>query len=71
MKNINFLIKPADCAACRWSRICNGGCKNDWVTDGTGPRNYYCPAFRTLLDYAMPRLSAIARAEAAARRQNH
>lgn len=63
--------KPEECAACRWRGICNGGCKNDWVTDAAGnPHNYYCTAFQTLLDYAMPRLTTIARAELAARRGN-
>ncbi|MCQ2558566.1 MAG: anaerobic sulfatase maturase [Oscillospiraceae bacterium] len=59
--------KPAECAACPYSKICNGGCKNDWFTDDTGPHNYYCPAFKKFLAHAMPRLAAIARAEARAR----
>lgn len=62
-------VKPAECAECRWRRICNGGCKNDWIRDESGEHNYYCSAFRELLDYAMPRLTAIARAETAARRR--
>ena len=36
---------------------------NDWVRDGLGVRNYYCEAFRALLDYAMPRMRLIAQAE--------
>lgn len=73
-KGKQFLLwgvqKPKECAGCRWRRICNGGCKNDWVTDEEGqPHNYYCKAFRMLLDYAMPRFQAIARAEIAARRR--
>ena len=43
--------------------MCNGGCKNDWVQGPDGPYNYYCEAFRALLDYAMPRMANIARAE--------
>lgn len=62
------LQKPGECAGCRWRRICNGGCKNDWVRDAQGqPHNYYCAAFRALLEHAMPRLQIIARAELAAR----
>lgn len=62
--------KPAECASCRWRDICNGGCKNDWIQTADGSHNYYCEAFRTLLDYAMPRMQRIAQAErvAAARR---
>ncbi len=55
--------KPAACADCRYGSICNGGCRNDWVRDGLGVRNYYCEAFRALLDYAMPRMRLIAQAE--------
>ncbi len=59
--------KPRECAGCKYSRICNGGCKNDWFTDDGGPHNYFCAAFRQLLDYALPRMMNIARAEARAR----
>ena len=46
-----------------------GGCKNDWVKDEQGQEhNYYCAAFRALLDYAAPRFQNIARAELNARR---
>ena len=51
---------PAECAACRWASLCGGGCKRDWY--GEPPRNYYCAAFQSLLDYAMPRLVQMARA---------
>lgn len=62
-------VKPAECAACPYGAICNGGCKNDWYTDETGPHNYFCASFRELLDHALPRLQQIARAELAAKRQ--
>lgn len=62
-------VKPAECAACPYGSICNGGCKNDWFTDETGVHNYFCSAFRMLLDYALPRMKEIARAELMARRQ--
>lgn len=60
--------KPAECARCRWGRICNGGCKNDWEQTPDGIHNYYCKSFQMLLDYAGPRLARIAHAELAARR---
>lgn len=59
--------KPAECASCPYGAICNGGCKNDWITDKQGVHNYFCSAFKTLLDYALPRLQEIARAELRAR----
>ena len=61
--------KPSECAPCRFRAICNGGCKNDWYYDEAGaPHNYYCGAFRTLFEYAAPRLNMIARAEMMANR---
>lgn len=60
--------KPAECAACPHRLICNGGCKNDWYTDETGTHNYFCAAFRPLLDYALPRMRQIAQTELTARR---
>lgn len=55
--------KPNECTSCPYSTICNGGCKNDWFTDATGYHNYFCSAFRSLLDYALPRLQHIAASE--------
>lgn len=60
--------KPAECAACPYGFICNGGCKNDWYTDETGNHNYFCKSFQTLLAHALPRMRSIAQAEIAARR---
>lgn len=62
--------KPKQCASCRWSRICNGGCKNDWVI-GQAPYNYYCQAFQKLFGYAESRLVSIAKAEQAARNRRN
>ncbi len=61
--------KPNECLACTYRKICNGGCKNDWYADSDGNHNYYCRAFKTLLDYAMPRMKQIAQAELAARKE--
>lgn len=58
--------KPPECAACRWRSLCNGGCKNDWVT-GPVPHNYYCSAFRQFFAYAEDRLRLVARTEQARR----
>ena len=59
--------KPSECALCRYSDICNGGCKNDWVYDENGaPHNYYCSAFKAYFEYVGPRLAYIAQAEVAA-----
>lgn len=60
--------KPAECAACRWQRLCNGGCKRDWITAADGAHNYYCAAFRTLFAHAEGKLLEIAQAEQRARR---
>ncbi len=61
--------KPAACAACRFGRICNGGCKNDWLQTEHGSENYHCKAFSTLFDFTMPRMQHIAEAELALRRR--
>ena len=61
--------KPKECSSCRYSSICNGGCKNDWYEADDGQHNYFCASFRMLLDYAMPRLLRIAREEANARKK--
>lgn len=62
--------KPAECKACRWRSLCNGGCKNDWERSGP-PHNHYCEALRTFLAYAETRLRIIARVELQARHTFH
>lgn len=32
--------KPAECAACPWRVLCNGGCQNDWVGPAGAAHNY-------------------------------
>lgn len=60
--------KPAECLTCQWRRLCNGGCKNDWIQDAEGtPHNYFCAAFQQFFDHALPGLMQIARAEQRAR----
>lgn len=58
--------KPEECASCRWRRLCNGGCKNDWERSGE-PHNHYCESLKTFFAYAEERLRIIARAELQAR----
>lgn len=63
--------KPVECAGCRWKKICNGGCKNDWERRVDGNHNYYCKAFQMLLEYGYSRFMTIVDAERAAMRWNH
>lgn len=55
--------KPDACAACPWVRLCNGGCKRDWVERDGKTENYLCPAFKALFEHAAPRIAEMARAE--------
>lgn len=59
--------RPLECQSCSYLRLCGGGCKRDWVEADGAVHNYFCASFRALLSYALPRLTEIARAEAAAR----
>lgn len=60
--------KPAECAGCRWRRLCGGGCKNDWVS-APDPHNYFCPALQQFFAYAEDRLLSIAQEERIMRRR--
>ena len=60
---------PEECHACQYAPLCHGGCKNDWIREDGKPRNYYCASFRSLFDYALPRMLRIAKAETRARHQ--
>lgn len=54
--------RPQACPACPYFAICRGGCPRDWTAFGPQGENYYCPAFRQLFDYALPRLRQAAAA---------
>lgn len=54
--------RPEGCAQCPYLAICRGGCPRDWTAFGPQGENYYCPAFRQLFDYALPRLRQAAAA---------
>lgn len=49
-------LRPQACGSCPYQAICRGGCRRDWTALGPEGGNYYCPAFRTFFDYALPRL---------------
>lgn len=52
---------PERCGECPYAFLCRGGCKRDWIFEASGTENYYCSSFRTLLDYALPRLREAAK----------
>lgn len=54
---------PAECAACGWKSLCQGGCQRDRFWDGAARHNYYCPSFRRFFAHAAVRLQEIAAAE--------
>ena len=51
-----------ECTQCRYRPVCRGGCKRDKLAE-EGNRNYFCSAFQSFFDYALPRLQQIAREE--------
>ena len=55
--------RPAKCSVCKWSSICRGGCKKDWVFTESGVENYYCQTFKDFFEYAYNRLKIVAEAE--------
>lgn len=52
----------SECTECKYHPICRGGCKRDKLIED-GYKNYFCSAFKTFFDYALPRLQYIARQE--------
>ncbi|EJW98913.1 anaerobic sulfatase-maturating enzyme, partial [gut metagenome] len=60
--------RPAECANCQWLRLCNGGCRRDWIWEADGTHNYYCGAFQKLFEHAASRIQHIARCEMQMRR---
>lgn len=51
--------RPQECRSCRYMPLCRGGCKRDWMENGS---NYYCRSFQTFFSYAVPRLEEMAAA---------
>lgn len=62
--------KPVECATCRWSRLCNGGCKNDWERSGSA-HNHYCESLQSFFSHAEKQLCTIARSELQLRNTYH
>ena len=61
---------PPECMECQWRRLCNGGCKRDWVNVQDVPHNYYCKAFQMLFAYSEERLMLMLQAEIRARKRH-
>ena len=63
-KSLAFLeegrSRPTACRTCPYVMLCRGGCKRDWIHSSVGAENYYCAAFRSFFDYALPRLQEAA-----------
>ena len=60
----DFLAAPQiheKCAACRYAPICRGGCRRDRDAGGKIDLNYFCPAYEAFFEYALPRLTDLAR----------
>lgn len=55
--------KPEECYECKYRKLCNGGCPNDYQ----GGHNYYCSSFKALFHYAIARMMEMANAEIEAR----
>ena len=51
-----------ECVECGYRSVCRGGCKRDKLME-EGNRNYFCSAFKSFFDYALPRLQMIAQQE--------
>ena len=72
-KALGFIEKSlkveAECKACRWYRLCRGGCRRDREDFRTGELSlsYLCPAYKEFFPYAIDRLVRIAEAEKRAR----
>lgn len=59
-----FLSAPyvhEKCKGCRFYPICRGGCRRDRDMGGEISLTYFCPAYREFFEYALPRLTGIAR----------
>lgn len=59
-----FLAAPQvheNCAGCRYFAICRGGCRRDRDEGERIGLNYFCPAYQEFFEYALPRLTQLAR----------
>jgi uncharacterized protein len=52
---------PTECRACRWLRLCRGGCPKDRIRDPRdGGQDHFCRSYRMLFEYADERLKKLA-----------
>lgn len=51
--------RPPECSSCRYMPLCRGGCRRDWLENGS---NYYCVSYRMFFDYSIIRLEEMAAA---------
>ncbi len=56
--------RPEKCEGCVYQPVCGGGCQRDRIWEEGQVRHVYCDTLRSFFEYAMPRLSEIARMEA-------
>ncbi|MCQ2429690.1 MAG: anaerobic sulfatase maturase [Clostridia bacterium] len=61
-----------ECAACRYLRLCRGGCRRERepFENGHPALNRHCAAFREFFDHDIDRLLAVARGEVGRRRHS-
>ncbi len=51
---------PEECRVCRWYGLCRNGCRRDrTLEDGVVGKNYYCTAYASFFEYALPRLRQV------------
>ena len=52
---------PEECRTCPYGIFCRNGCRRNRepVTQESTGRNYFCPAYREFLPYALPRLNEV------------
>lgn len=55
-------IKPEPCSACKWQKICRGGCRRDRdnFDGGDLDLNYFCEAYQMFFEHAFSRLMELA-----------
>ena len=54
---------PEECGACKWYGLCRGGCRRDRepFADGLPSGNRWCASYKSLFEYAYPRMRELAR----------
>ena len=53
-------VIDAKCRACKWLRICRGGCRRDRDFFDAGiKKNYYCEAYAHFFAYSIPKFYSL------------